>query len=61
VFAFRCEIATLEVLTRQVKSNLHLLAKFRVNGPVLQLPAFAMAFKCPATAPLNPPTRCNVW
>lgn len=56
-----CEIDTPEALTRQVKSNPHSPAKFRVNGPVSQLPAFAEAFKCPATAPLNPPTRCNVW
>jgi predicted metalloendopeptidase len=41
----------------------HPLPKFRVIGPVSNLPAFAKAFECKAGDPMvRPPgERCTIW
>jgi putative endopeptidase len=41
----------------------HSPPKFRVNGPLTNLPAFAHAFSCPEGSPMvSPPARrCEVW
>ncbi|HEX5130824.1 MAG TPA: M13 family metallopeptidase [Usitatibacter sp.] len=39
----------------------HSPGKWRVNGPVANMPEFAQAFSCKPGAPLNPPKRCRVW
>jgi putative endopeptidase len=35
--------------------------RFRVNGPLANLPAFAEAFACDPGAPMTPSDRCEVW
>ena len=52
-----------EQLRLQIQSNEHAPAKFRVNGPVSDVPAFAHAFACKAGDPmLQPPTKIiNIW
>ena len=35
--------------------------KFRVNGPLSQNLDFQKDFSCPATAKMNPPTKCSLW
>jgi endothelin-converting enzyme/putative endopeptidase len=39
------------------------VAKFRVNGPLSNLPAFQQAFHCKAGDPMvrPDPDRCEVW
>ncbi|MBL8742523.1 MAG: M13 family peptidase, partial [Myxococcales bacterium] len=39
----------------------HANARFRVNGPLSQLPEFAAAFKCRADSKMAPAERCSVW
>ena len=41
----------------------HPMDKYRVNGPVSNLPAFAQAFQCPAGSPMVRPAdqRCRIW
>jgi putative endopeptidase len=50
-----------EMEQTMVKTNPHSPAKFRVNGPMANLPEFAAAFQCKAGTPMNPANRCGVW
>ena len=52
-----------EALRLQVQSNEHAPAKWRVLGPVSNLPAFAAAFACKAgDAMARPPeSRVEIW
>jgi putative endopeptidase len=44
-------------------TDAHPLPRFRVNGPVSNLPEFAAAFSCPAGAAMARPAdaRCKIW
>jgi putative endopeptidase len=46
-----------------VQTDPHPIAKFRVNGPLSNLPAFAEAFGCNAGQAMVRPKadRCEVW
>jgi endothelin-converting enzyme/putative endopeptidase len=46
-----------------VETNPHPLPKFRVNGPVSNMPAFAQAFQCKAGDPMvrDEKERCQIW
>ncbi len=50
-----------EMEQTMVKTNPHSPAKFRVNGPMSNLPEFAEAFQCKAGTAMNPANRCAVW
>jgi len=52
-----------EQLRLQVQSNEHAPAKFRVNGPLSDVPAFARAFDCKSTDPLVQPAGkfVDIW
>ncbi len=52
-----------ETQRTMVQSDPHPIAKFRVNGPLTNLPAFSEAFSCKAgDAMVRPPAdRCEVW
>jgi len=58
-----CSIYTPEAQKVQVRSDPHSPARFRVNGPVKNLPAFGEAFECEQGAPLYPNDEdvCVVW
>lgn len=56
-----CEKATDEALRNQVETNPHSPAKFRVLGPLINLPEFSDTFKCASGTPMNPTSRCQVW
>ncbi|MCB9669708.1 MAG: M13 family metallopeptidase [Alphaproteobacteria bacterium] len=56
-----CTLATEELQRVRVATDPHSPPKFRVNGPVMNLPAFAEAFGCEKGAPMAPADRCEVW
>ncbi len=57
------EKATPEFERLQVTTDPHPLARFRVNGPLSNLPAFAEAFSCRTADPMvrSDQTRCDIW
>jgi putative endopeptidase len=52
-----------EALKLQVNTDPHSPPKFRVNGPLANMPEFARAFACPADAPMSQPpaARADIW
>jgi putative endopeptidase len=44
-----------------LQTGIHSPRRFRVNGPVTNMPEFATAFSCTEGKALNPPQRCEVW
>jgi len=52
-----------EAQRTQVQGDPHPIAKYRVNGPLSNLPAFQQAFSCKADAPMvrQCKERCEVW
>jgi predicted metalloendopeptidase len=52
-----------EAARLRVATDPHPLARFRVNGPLSNMPAFAEAFQCKlGDAMMRPPdTRCQIW
>lgn len=46
---------------QQVKTDPHALAKWRVNGPLSNMPHFAKAFGCKEGQPMVRRDRCQIW
>jgi putative endopeptidase len=45
----------------QIATNPHALPRFRVNGSLSSMPAFAATWSCPVDSKMNPKNRCEVW
>ncbi len=60
---FRGDETRPETQRRMVQGDPHPIAKYRVIGPLSNLPEFAKAFGCKADAPMVRPAdkRCEVW
>jgi endothelin-converting enzyme/putative endopeptidase len=60
---FRGDEVRPEFARTMVQGDPHPIAKYRVIGPLSNLPEFQRAFSCPADAPMvRPPAkRCDVW
>jgi endothelin-converting enzyme/putative endopeptidase len=56
-----CEVITPEQARVLRTIDPHAPGRFRVNGSVMSLPAFAGAFACAPGTPMNPVDRCEVW
>jgi endothelin-converting enzyme/putative endopeptidase len=56
-----CENARPEAERLKAQTNPHASNKYRVNGPVSNMPEFAKAFQCKANAPMVRPDPCRVW
>ena len=52
---------TPEAERTQVKGNPHALPKWRVNGPLSNMPQFAKAFGCKGGQPMVRPNACSIW
>ena len=60
---FRGDEMRIEQQRVMVQSDPHPMAKYRVNGPLSNLPEFQKAFQCKADAAMvrPPDKRCEVW
>src|SRR4029079_10344697 len=60
---FRGDAVRPEFARTMVQGDPHPIGKFRVIGPLSNLPEFAQAFSCRPGAPMvRPPAdRCEVW
>jgi predicted metalloendopeptidase len=56
-----CSKETPEYLEMLARTNPHAPARWRVNGPMADVPAFADAFQCAQGTPMRPATVCSVW
>ncbi len=56
-----CSLQTPQIEQQFVKVDPHSHPRWRVNGPLSQLPEFAQAFECKPNQPMNPAGRCEVW
>jgi len=56
-----CEVATTQYLQNQVATDVHSPAKYRVIGPLQDLPQFGEIWNCPVGSYMNPETKCEVW
>ena len=45
----------------QAQTDPHSATRYRVNGPVSNMPEFQKAFSCKANAPMVRPNACRVW
>jgi endothelin-converting enzyme/putative endopeptidase len=50
-----------ETQRTMVQSDPHPIAKFRVIGPLSNIPEFGQAFSCKASSPMVREPRCEVW
>jgi len=60
---FRGDETRPETQRMMIQGDPHPVAKYRVIGPISNLPDFARAFGCSATAEMVRPDgkRCEVW
>ncbi len=56
-----CESTRPAALRERVEVDPHAPEKYRVNGVVENMPAFAEAYGCKAGAPMVPAKRCSLW
>jgi len=59
-----CSAWTVPQAQIQINYDVHSPGKFRINGPMSNLPAFADTFKCSADTPMGrskTAKRCSVW
>nr|HEX4318114.1 M13 family metallopeptidase [Kofleriaceae bacterium] len=56
-----CEKTRPELLETMAHSNPHSPPMWRVDGVIVNQPAFGGAFSCAAGTPMNPATKCAVW
>ena len=50
-----------ELEATQARSDPHSPPRFRVNGPMIDTPAFAATYQCAAGTPMNDGKACVVW
>ncbi|OQV25628.1 Membrane metallo-endopeptidase-like 1 [Hypsibius exemplaris] len=56
-----CGSSRPEAMQFRLRTGVHPPGKFRVIGAVSNMQEFSDAFSCPATSPMNPPKKCQVW
>jgi endothelin-converting enzyme/putative endopeptidase len=58
---FRGDETRPETQRLMIQGDPHPVARFRVIGPLSNLPEFQKAFSCPVQSPMVRATRCDVW
>ncbi|XP_076641509.1 M13 family metallopeptidase neprilysin 3 isoform X3 [Halictus rubicundus] len=56
-----CSAATSEAISLQIEKDSHCPPKYRVIGPLSNLPEFASEFNCQQGSRMNPVHKCEVW
>uniref|UniRef100_A0A1B0CGE7 M13 family peptidase n=3 Tax=Lutzomyia longipalpis TaxID=7200 RepID=A0A1B0CGE7_LUTLO len=56
-----CSAVTNETLHLQIEKDPHAPPRFRVIGPLANMPEFAAEFACTPGTPMNPQRKCQVW
>lgn len=56
-----CSVSRDEYRKLEITTDEHPPKRFRVNGPLSNLGAFANDFNCPKGSPMNPEWKCEVW
>ncbi|HEY1912117.1 MAG TPA: M13 family metallopeptidase [Vicinamibacterales bacterium] len=56
-----CDTARPEAERLKATTNPHASNKYRVNGPMSNMPEFQKAFSCKANSPMVRPSACRVW
>ena len=56
-----CENARPEAERLKAATNPHASNRYRVNGPLSNMPEFQQAFSCKADAPMVRQNACRVW
>ncbi|KZS20196.1 Endothelin-converting enzyme 1 [Daphnia magna] len=56
-----CSSSTKEALHLQILNDPHSPARYRVIGPVSNMPEFASVFECQSGTPMNPKNKCEIW
>ena len=56
-----CTKSTAEYEKMQVLSDPHSPARYRIQGPLSNLPEFHQAFGCEQGTPMHPENTCEVW
>ncbi|KAI1296496.1 Membrane metallo-endopeptidase-like 1 [Halotydeus destructor] len=50
-----------QALKLRIQTGVHSPPRFRVIGPMVNLPQFAETFDCPVGSPMNPINKCSLW
>ncbi|XP_050357045.1 endothelin-converting enzyme homolog isoform X1 [Nymphalis io] len=56
-----CSAMTKESTKMQIEKDDHTIAKYRVIGPISNLPDFSREFNCSVDSKMNPKYKCEVW
>ncbi|XP_076234270.1 M13 family metallopeptidase neprilysin 3 isoform X2 [Calliopsis andreniformis] len=56
-----CSAVTPEAIALQIEKDSHCPPKYRVIGPLLNLPEFSTEFNCSKGSRMNPVHKCEVW
>ncbi|XP_066996850.2 endothelin-converting enzyme homolog [Anabrus simplex] len=56
-----CSVSTDEATNLQIEKDPHAPPKFRVIGPLSNLPEFSEEFDCAPGSVMNPKEKCEVW
>lgn len=56
-----CTIETPESAKLNAQTDVHASPKYRVNGTLINMPAFGEAFGCTSGAPMMPADHCSLW
>ena len=56
-----CTLMSPEIARLRVTTDPHSPPRFRVNGPMSHISAFAEAFQCEPGTPMRPEEQCVVW
>jgi predicted metalloendopeptidase len=55
------EVSTPQGEAYQAQNDPHAVARFRVNGPLSNMPEFSKAFGCKTNSPMVRADICNIW